>query len=170
MGTERFAIAMTTSNLAHKDEVIMPVDHVAAMSAATNLGSDLFRARDYDYFALRRAVLLLASKAIRIGKQKKLHLSRDLANKFAVAVIRERIDRNCRNCTGAGVVMVADLKIVCPTCDGTAVHSYHDGERARLCGIKRDDWHQWESRYLMVMGIMLGHDIAVMLATDKLGA
>lgn len=169
MSYERFSTAITSGNLTHRDAVVMPVDYVAALSAATGLGSDLLRARDYDRYAVRRAIFNLAAKALKVGKRKRLPLSREMAIKFAEAAIIERIQRNCRKCTGAGVVMVADLKIVCPTCDGTTIHYYRDSERARMCGIKPMDWPQWSRRYEMVLRILMGHDTAVMRAEDHLG-
>lgn len=162
------ALSMTAGSLMHRDGAIMPVDHVASMAAATSLGSDLFRSRD-DRHAMRRAAIKLAALAYRRGRKTGLTLSRDQSVRFAVAAICERIRPQCRRCTGAGVVVVADLKIVCPTCDGSTIHRYRDRERAKMCGIPVDQWPALESRYEMVMAILLRHDTAPYLASVRLG-
>lgn len=169
MSSKRFATAMSTDDLGWRDNATMPVEYVAAMAAATHLGSDLFRARDYDQQALRRAILLLASKAIKEGSRKRLPLSRDMASIFSAAVIFERMQFQCRTCKGAAVIVEKQLKVICPDCDGIGVHRYHDKERAKLCGVKHAEWGKWERRYQMIMQITIRHDTAPALAAVRLG-
>lgn len=166
---EMLSGAMGTSDLGWKEESTKPVEYVAAMAGVTNLGSDIFRSKGHDRAALHRAVLLLARKAWRAGHKRKMPMSDAQSRALAAAVLMELIHPHCRTCTGAGVSIIDDLKVTCPTCDGHAVHHYGDRERARLCGIKPDKWALWESRYLLVMEIARQHDCAPMLAQIRLG-
>ena len=160
---------MITSHLEWNDECTMPVEFVAAMAGVSNLGSDVFRAKGYDRAALHRAVLQLARKAWRVGHKKKLPMSDEQSRVFAKAVLIEVIKPHCRVCTGAGVSIIDELKVICPACDGVAIHRYGDKERARLCGIRPDKWHLWESRYWLVLAIARNHDRAPKEAEDRLG-
>ena len=169
MSIDQLSTAPNSGNLGWRASLTMPIEYVAAMSAATNLGSHLLRAKDHDRHAFRRAVLLLASKAIKTCHARKLLMSRDQAVLLSVAAIFERIEPHCFQCRGAGEVIVADLKVVCPSCKGFAVHRYSDKQRARMCGLKADDWPQWESRYMLVMGILWANDTAPYLASVRLG-
>ena len=45
---EKLAQSCVTSDLGAKDEQIRSVEHVAALSGASGIGSDLMRAKDYD--------------------------------------------------------------------------------------------------------------------------
>lgn len=170
MGTsEQLATAVSTSDLAWSDLKTKPVEFVAAMAAATRLGSDIFRAKSADIQALRRAVLLLAKKARRVGERQKLPLSQAMAHTMAVAALVEIVRPYCRTCTGAGVSIVEALKVTCPTCGGMTVHRYSDRERARLCGIDYADWHKYMSRYDIVMTVALVNDCAPAQAGARLG-
>lgn len=166
---ERLTNAMSTSDLSWSDLTIKPVEFVAAMSGASDLGSDIFRSKTYDASALRRAVLLLARRAKRTGARRHLYLSMDQAKSMAVAVMFEIVHPHCRTCTGAGVSIIDDLKVTCPTCDGFTVHHFTDRERAKLCGIRREDWGKWEGRYQMVRGLALSSDCAEIQAEARLG-
>lgn len=166
---ERLATAVSDDDLGWSELSTKPVEYVAALSAATGLGSDIFRAKDYDRFALRRAMLLLTKKAIDAGKRSKLPLSEAMAQAMAVSALLERLHPQCRTCHGSAVIVTAELKVVCPICEGIGVHRYTDKERARLCGIKPDDWHKWQSRYRLVIGIVHAHDVAVWAASERLG-
>lgn len=170
MGTgERLAGAMSADDLGWSESVTKPVEYAAAMSGATPIGSDLFRSRDgLDKQALRRAILLIAARAIKAGQKRKLPISRAMAGVLAAGALFERLAFHCRNCTGARVVVIDQLKIVCPTCGGVGIHHYGDKERARLCGVKPANWPQWESRYALVMQIAVSEDTAQMLAEGKL--
>lgn len=167
--SERLATAVSTSDLAWSDLTTKAVEFVAAMAAASSLGSDLFRAKSYDTQAARRAVVVLTKKAMLAGDKKKLPISRDMAQLMAVAVILEIVKPYCRTCTGAGVSIIDELKVTCPTCGGIMVHRYSDTERARLMGIAPQDWHKWRSRYELVMATALRHDCAPARAGARLG-
>lgn len=166
---EQLSGAMGTSDLGWKDESTKPVEYVAAMAGVSNLGSDIFRSKGYDRAALHRAVLLLARKAWRSGHKRRLPMSDEQARALARAVLVEIIQPHCRNCTGARVSIIDDLKVTCPTCGGHGAHHYGDKERARLCGIHANKWALWESRYELVLSIARGHDCAPMLAQVRLG-
>ena len=166
---ERLSGAMQTSHMEWHDEKTMPVEFVASMAGVSHLGSDLFRAKGYDRAALHRAVLLLARKAWRQGHKRKLPMSDEQARALAKAALSEVIKPHCRVCTGAGVSIIDDLKVTCPSCEGVAVHRYTDKERAKLCGIPADKWKAWEGRYWLVLSIARNHDCAPMMASERLG-
>lgn len=168
-GAESFAKAVETSDLAWSALATKPVELAAAMSGASGLGSDIFRSKGHDPAALRRAVLVLAHKSVKAGAKSKLYLSQLQAQAMAVTALSEIIAPHCRVCNGARVMVLDDLKITCPTCDGIGVHRYSDADRARLCNIPADRWHQWQSRYAMVIGIALRHDRAPIKANERLG-
>jgi hypothetical protein len=166
---EQLSNAIGTSDLAWSDAKTKPVEFVAAMAGATNLGSDILRAKSQDRAAAHRAVLLLAKKARRAGDRAKLPLSQAMAQAMAAAVLLELVRPHCRLCTGAGVLILDDLKITCPRCGGLAVHRYGDRERANLCGVSPADWHKWSGRYDMVMQVALAHDCAPQRADRRMG-
>ncbi len=168
-GEERFAIAMSVSNLAWSDHGRRPVELVAAMAAATGLGSDLHRAKDMDPAALKRAILQLAHLSMRKGRQVKLMLSKAQAERMSMVVLFEQIHPQCRVCLGARVIITGDLKHVCQQCHGVGVHTYAEHDRAELCGIRRHKWHHWQSRYRMIQLLCQQHDTAVQLASRRLG-
>jgi hypothetical protein len=160
---------MSSSDLAWSELASKPVEYVAAMSAATGLGADTFRARDYDRAAFRRAVLLLARKAWRDGHRKKLPISDAMSRTMAAIALFELCSTQCRICRGAGVSVIDQLKVICQKCGGVQVHRYADRERAMLCGLPVADWHKYESRYLMVMDIAQKNDYAPAAAAGRLG-
>lgn len=166
---EQLSNAIGTSDLAWSDAKTKPVEFVAAMAAATNLGSDILRSKAYDRAAAHRAVLLLAKMARRAGEKQKLPLSQAMAQVMAAAVLLELIRPHCRVCTGAGVMILDELKMTCPSCGGIAVHRYGNRERARLCGVALTDWHKWSARHDMVMQVALAHDCAPARAGSRLG-
>lgn len=166
---ERLACAVQDDDLGWSELQTKPVEYVAALSAASSLGSDIFRARDHDAFALRRAVLLLAKKAMDAGMKAKLPLSRAMAQEMAVSVLMELLHPKCRTCHGSAVAIVGTLKVQCPTCGGTGIHRYSDKERAKLSGIKYDEWAKFERRYRLVMTIALRNDTAIPKSKQKIG-
>ena len=167
--SERLACAVVDDDLSWSALNTRPVEYVAALSAATSLGSDIFRARDHDRFALRRAVMLLAKKAIDAGAKAKLPLSSAMAQAMSVTVLMELLHPKCRTCNGSAVVVTETLKVECPTCDGTGIHRYSDKERARLTGVKPDDWPKLASRYRVVLDLAIRNDCAPWTAKEKLG-
>ena len=166
---ERFALSVSTSDLGWSDLAIKPVELIAGLSAASNLGSDIHRAKSMDQTALRRAVRALATKGIRIGHKKRLAVSSDMAQLMAVTALFERCHPYCRSCNGAKVLISGELKIVCDTCSGVGIHRYTDRERSKLCWIQPSEWPKFERRYQMFVAITLSHDIAPILANLRMG-
>ncbi len=166
---ETIAIALSCKSLVWSEFKTTPIEYVAALAGAAALSSDIFRAKQNDRAALRRATLLLAQKARKAGKQQRLYLSPQHAEKLAAAALLEIINPTCRACRGASVVVAEHLKITCRSCDGVGVHQYSDAERAQNCGIDQDKWHQWVRRFEMVIGIARSFDNAGSSARAKLG-
>ena len=65
---ERLSIAVGARSLSWSDHQTRPVELAAAMAGASALSSDIFRAKQNDRAALRRASLMLAHQAQRVGK------------------------------------------------------------------------------------------------------
>ena len=166
---ERFLTSVGDDNLAWKDNATMPIEHVAALSSASELGSDLLRARALDKQAHRRAILLLSHKAQMSGKRKRLNLSKAQAQIFATAAIHEATQPQCQACRGAKVMISGKLKVVCHQCGGVGLHRYSDKDRAQLCGLPGEEWPKWEKAYQLVMSILRSNDNADHLAKNRLG-
>ncbi len=166
---EMLAVAITAQSLQWSAHQTRPIEFVAALSGASPLASDIFRARHHDSLALRRAILVLAQKAQKIGKQRRLHLSLAQAITFSAAVLVELLSPECRLCLGASVVANNSLRITCPNCDGTGVHRFSDRERSQNCNISDDAWHRWQRRYEMVLALARASDNAVSKAAARLG-
>lgn len=166
---EMLAIAISARSLEWRDNQTRPIEYVAAMAEASALASDIFRARHHDRLALRRATMMLAYKARQLGKKKRLHLSPHQAETFAIAALIELLTPQCNACGGASTAVTNNLKIMCPTCNGSGVHRYSDAERARHCGINQDQWHHWVRRYEMVLELAQSSDNVVPKAKSRLG-
>ena len=166
---ERLAAAVGTDDLGWSDRATKPVDYVSALASATGLGSDILRSKTHDQSALHRAILQLAAIARKHGSQRKLPVSEGQAHALAKMALIELIRPHCRVCNGAGQVVLGELKVICPSCEGIAVHRYSDHERARLTGIPFKAWGKWQSRYLMVLRIAQNHDCAEKLALARMG-
>lgn len=166
---ERFLTSLSDDNLAWKEGSTMPIEHVAALSSASELGSDLLRARALDKQAHRRAILLLAHKAHIASKRKRLTLSPAQAQIFAATAIHEVTQPQCQTCRGAKVMISGKLKIVCHQCSGVGLHRYSDRDRATLSGLTIEEWPKWEKAYHLVMRILRGNDNATSLAKNRLG-
>ena len=61
---------------------------------------------------------------------------------MAAAAIIELIHPYCTTCGGAREIMGEKIKVICPTCSGIGVRRYTDSERAKMVGIKPEDWHK----------------------------
>ena len=143
---EKLATSCVTSDLGSKDEQIRAVEHVAALSGATSIGSDLMRAKDYDVNALRRAIYLLARHA-----RQSMRLSMGPSMQLATAAILEVMHWQCRQCSGASEQRLDGVRQVCPSCGGTGVHRWTDSERARAAGVPLAAWHAWRPKYERVL-------------------
>jgi hypothetical protein len=129
------AMACVTSDLGSKENHIKPVERVAALSGASSAGSDLFRARNYDQNALRRAYLAIAQDVWRTFKS----ISRADAHLLAHVAIVEILHTRCHTCHGGGtqgggkgIGTDQTPERVCPDCGGIGVHRWRDGERAEV--------------------------------------
>lgn len=166
---ELLAVAITARSLSWCDHQTRPIEYVAALSGASSLGSDILRAKHLDKTALRRATLMLARKAQLAGKRQRLHLSPQQAETFAIAALIELLSPQCQACCGTSTAVANNLKVMCPTCNGSGVHRHTDTERARSCGIEEDQWHRWVRRYEMVLELARANDNAVSKASVRLG-
>lgn len=166
---ERLALAVGDDDLEWSEIRTQAVDHVAALSGASSLGSDIMRAKDHDAHALRRALHKLVAMSVKTGRRNKLPMSNAQAKALALVALQELIWPQCRTCNGARVVMVDQLKIECDSCESTGIHRYSDRERERLAGLKRGDFSKWATRYQLVLGIARTHDCAPAKAKERLG-
>lgn len=158
--SEHLATSLSGSDLSWTEGKTKPVEYVAAMSAATRLGSDIFRAADHDAHAMRRAVLQLMSLAAKKLGRNKLSITRAQAQTLAAAAILELINPYCTTCGGAREIMGEKIKVICPTCSGIGVRRYTDSERAKIVGVKPEDWHKHERRYRVFIEIASQHYVA----------
>lgn len=171
MSAERLAIAVGDDDLASKDGQVRSVEHVAALAGASNLGSDIFRAKGLDTFAARRAAVALMHKAIKPKSGQFRPISRALAQAIAVCALHEILWPQCRTCNGAREMRGSDNGVLatCPTCEGSGIHNYGDKDRAALCGVEPKHWPKIEQRYLDVLALARNHDCAPMKAKERLG-
>lgn len=158
--SEHLATSLSGSDLSWSEGKTKPVEYVAAMSAATRLGSDIFRAADHDAHAMRRAVLQLMSLAAKKLGRNKLSITSAQAQTLAAAAILELINPYCTTCGGAREIMGEKIKVICPTCSGIGVRRYTDSERAKIVGVKPEDWHKHERRYRVFIEIASQHYVA----------
>lgn len=162
---DRLAQACVASNLQAVEEKIRPVEHVAALAGATSIGSDMFRARDYDLGALKRAILLLAKKV-----RAEMNLGSGPAQQLAGAAILEVMHWQCRTCNGASAQVVNRVRQVCPKCGGSGAHRWTDHERAKAAGYNEDTWQKWSAKYEKVIAMARRHDSGTVgLAHKKMG-
>ena len=145
-----------------KEEKIRDVEHVAALSGASALGSDMMRARDYDPKALRRAILILASKV-----RTDMRLGMGPSQQLATAAILEVMHWQCRTCNGAAERVIGGVRQVCPTCRGTGVHRWIDADRAKATGYPLSNWGMWAKKYEQVIAIARRHDSATIGQAHK---
>ena len=161
--SEHLATSLSGSDLSWSEGKTKPVEYVAAMSAATRLGSDIFRAADHDAHAMRRAVLQLMSLAAKKLGRNKLSITSAQAQTLAAAAILELINPYCTTCGGAREIMGEKIKVICPTCSGIGVRRYTDSERAKIVGVKPEDWHKHERRYRVFIEIASQHYVAALI-------
>lgn len=145
-----------------KEEKIRDVEHVAALSGASALGSDMMRAMDYDPKALRRAILILASKV-----RTDMRLGMGPSQQLATAAILEVMHWQCRTCNGAAERVIGGVRQVCPTCRGTGVHRWIDADRAKATGYPLSNWGMWAKKYEQVIAIARRHDSATIGQAHK---
>ena len=158
--SEHLATSLSGSDLGWAEGKTKPVEYVAAMSAATRLGSDIFRAADHDAHAFKRAILQLMSLAARELGRKSISITSGLAQTMAAAAILELINPYCTTCGGAREIMGEKIKVICPTCSGIGVHRYTDSERAKMVGVNPEDWHKHKRRYRVFIEIASNHYVA----------
>lgn len=167
---ERLATSLSDDDLAWSDTRTKAIDYVAAMSASSRLGSDLFRAADHDRQALRRAVLQLMALARRKLGRKRMSVTSAQAQTLALVAIIELLAPYCRTCGGAREIFGGEIKVTCPTCEGIGVHRYSDKDRAKASGIAMADWAKWQGRYEIFLSIASRHYVAAPIdALNRLG-
>lgn len=129
-------------------------DRVAALAGASRLGSALWRLKySNDPKVYKSAVLLLAK---RMGWK-----NSDMLQRICELAIREWLLGMCIECKGAREVIVGDLRITCPSCEGIGVKRYSDRERERFVGLEARSWDRWVKKYEAVQAAMTGEDIRV---------
>lgn len=137
-----------SSNLKAEDDRIGSIEHVAALSGASSIGSDMMRAKDHDASALRRAVLLLASKV-----RHQMRLGMGPSQQLATAAILECMYWQCRLCNGASELVANGVRKTCQACGGVGVHHWTNAERANAAGYPGANWPMWEKKYEQVLSM-----------------
>lgn len=162
---ERLSESCVASDLGAKEGKIKSVEHVAALSGATSLGSDMMRARDYDANALRRAILVLARTV-----RQEMRLGMGPAENLARCAIFEVLHWQCRACNGASEHITGGVRKTCAKCEGTGIHRWRDTDRAKESGYPLDTWHLWSNKYEKVIAMARKHDSQTIgLAHKKMG-
>lgn len=108
------------------------VDRVAASGRVEPLGLAIWKARYMiEASGYRRAREGLT--AIYRSRYRRDPL--DFALKLVDHSLHEYIFQFCRNCRGVREVMLEQRRVFCPTCAGSGLKRYSDGDRARALGI-----------------------------------
>lgn len=151
-----------------------PIERVAALRASTSLGSALFRWRyNGDKASRGKAYVLtlrLASRKLRIAPR---HPAFDTLKLCVKQALTEWHSPNCRDCNGIGMIKTSRQQVmgearvdhVCPTCNGSGVHTYRDFERAAALNVRRLD--QWTERLERIRQMVSAREIGVMVGARR---
>lgn len=159
---ENISKSCNASNLKSEDGKIGAIEYVGALSGASSIGSDMMRARDYDKTALRRAILLLASKV-----RHEMRLGMGPAQQLSEAAILECMHWQCRTCDGAAEQIAGGVRKTCPTCAGVGVHHWTDSDRARASGYPVANWTMWAKKYEQVLALARKFDSSTLHQVRK---
>jgi hypothetical protein len=120
---------------------------------------------DYDKNALRRAILILASKV-----RREMHLGIGPAEQLAAAAIQEIMHWQCRTCNGASEQIIGGVRKTCPKCGGLGVHWWSESDRAKAAGYPVETWPKWAPKYEKVLAMAQRADSsAVGQASKRMG-
>lgn len=134
MGREQLVKSTMASSLAWDDTNERAVDRVTAIGMAAKkneIGAAMLRVEALDESALRRVILL----SIR-NLNHKHRISRGMAERISLAVLREHLQQSCSCCGGIGEIKVSDVVSICPECLNTGRRRYTDSDRKLMVGGK----------------------------------
>lgn len=147
MSAERLGTALESSNLAWSDHQVKDIDFVTASGMARpELGVLLIRA-----YASNDPVSLRMANWLAIKKSRKYlpDLPEGMRRKIVNAAIQEFLVPICTPCGGTGKSLQGQKWGACPTCAGTRIKRYTNGERAKMIGV--DTLGSWEKPYADVL-------------------
>lgn len=174
---DRLAGSCHTSHMEAVNGQVRAVEYVGSLAGATGLGSDLFRARDHDGRALKRAYLEIS---LAIWKSLKWRgINKDDSRMLAHVAIAELLNPHCHTCHGGGTVgggkdkgRDASPERVCPSCGGVGVHRWLDAERAEVAARHRQntgggDWARCSRHYAKALSMAQDVDSRTVGAAKK---
>lgn len=147
MTAERLGISLESGDLKWSGHQVRDIDFVAAAGMTKpELGILLIRAYvGNDAGAVKLATWLAT-------KQSRRYLSNipeGMRQKLVGAAVREFLVPICTPCGGTGKALQGTKWIVCPTCAGTAIKRYTNGERAGMIGL--DTMGRWDKPYTEIL-------------------
>lgn len=148
MTAERLGISLESGDLKWSGHQVRDIDFVAAAGMTKpELGILLIRAYvGNDAGAVKLATWLATKQSRRYLP----NIPEGMRRKLAGAAVREFLLPICNPCGGTGKALQGQKWIVCPTCAGTTIKRYTDGERARMIGV--DTLGQWGEPYSRILG------------------
>ena len=148
MTAERLGVALESDNLEWSDHQVRDIDFVtAAGMAKPELGVLLIRAYvSNDPGALKMATWLVTQQSRKYLPK----IPEGMRRRLVSAAINEFLVPLCTPCGGTGRILQGQKWMVCPTCSGTAIKRYNNGERARMIGL--DTMGDWDKPYAKIIG------------------
>ena len=130
MSKEALAQATNSSDLEFEQGVVRDIDKVVAMAGGNTLGGLVFRVRECGQPEFgRQAVLILAHRIVR-----KFSLGRAVAERTAACALAEFVNPHCGVCNGAREVMLGQVKVTCPACEGSGKQRHSNNTRRAVIG------------------------------------
>lgn len=147
MSAEQLAAALHSDNLEWSDHQVRDIDFVtAAGMTKPELGLLLIRAyAGNDPGALKIATWLATQQS----RKYLSNIPEGMRRKMVSAAIMEFLLPFCTPCGGTGKALQGQKWTVCPTCSGTAIKRYTNGERARMIGL--DTLGEWDRPYTKIL-------------------
>ena len=158
---ELVGTSLNSGTLEMRDHAEMPVDRVAALAKASDLGRALFHwAYAGDKTSARSAFNQLCRKARNRTRIFRHHQDYKLLERVCLMVLHEWRHPACHACGGVGEVENAKLRVVCQVCSGTGLHRYADHWRIEFLKIEEYVYRKWERYIAAVTACITAEDIA----------
>lgn len=147
MTAERLGAALESDNLEWSDHQVRDIDFVtAAGMTKPELGVLLIRAYvSNDPGAVKLATWLATQQSRRYLS----NIPEGMRRRLVGAAIKEFLVPICTPCGGTGKALQGQKWTVCPSCAGTAIKRYTNGERAKMIGL--DAMGAWDQPYTKIL-------------------